>query len=186
MSELRLVEASTEAHFAAMSAIHCRGWRTAYRGAVPEDYLQEVITEEYWIPYFREDYATGRCKGLLLYENELPVAACTYGPIRSGTSPRQSAGMVIDASKYPGWGEVISLYTEPDRTGFGFGGLLLEGAVAQLRAEGYPGCTLFVLRENRGARRFYERHGFGWDGTVQLVPFPHETVCQDLRYVRTF
>ena len=186
MPELCLVEASTEAHFAAMSAIHCRGWRATYRGAVPDDYLREVITEDHWVPYFREDYATKRCKGLLLYENDLPVAACTYGPIRSGTSPRQSAEMVIDASKYPGWGEVISLYTEPGRTSSGFGGMLLEGAVDRLRAEGRPGCTLFVLEENQGARRFYERHGFAWDGSVQLVPFPHGMVCHDLRYVRSF
>ena len=168
-----------------MSAIHCRGWRTAYRGAVPDDYLREVITEEHWVPYFRDDYSTKRCKGLLLYENDHPVACCTYGPIRSGSSPRQSAEMVIDSSNYPGWGEVISLYTEPGRTSSGFGGILLEEAVDRLRAAGYPGCTLFVLEENQGARRFYERHGFSWDGTVQLVPFPHGIVCRDLRYVKT-
>ena len=65
---LCFVDACSEAHFAAMSAIHCRGWRAAYPGFVPEDYLSEVITEEHWIPFFREDYATKRCKGLLLYD----------------------------------------------------------------------------------------------------------------------
>ena len=181
---LCFVDASTEAHFAAMSAIHCRGWRAAYPGYVPDDYLQEVTTEEHWIPFFREDYATKRCKGLLLYENDSPVGCCSYGPIRSGPSPRQSEGLVIDAARYPGFGEVISLYVEPAWTGCGYGGLLLEEAVRRLKEEGRPGCTLFVLRENEGARRFYERHGFSWDGTVQQVPFPHGMVCQDLRYVR--
>ena len=66
MPELRFVDACTEAHFAAMSAIHCRGWRAAYPGYVPDDYLKEVVTEERWVPFFREDYATKRCKGLLL------------------------------------------------------------------------------------------------------------------------
>ena len=184
MPELRFVDACTEAHFSAMSAIHCRGWRAAYAGDVPEDYLREVITEERWIPFFREDYATKRCRGLLLYQDDQPVACCNYGPIRSGPSPRQSEGMVIDASQYEGWGEVISLYTEPGITSLGYGGMLLEEAVGRLKAAGYPGCTLFVLRENTGARRFYERHGFAWDGTVQKVPFPHGVVCHDLRYVK--
>ena len=182
---LRFVDASTEEHFAAMSAIHCRGWRSAYPGYVPDDYLQEVTTEEHWIPFFRDDYATKRCKGILLYENDVPVACCNYGPIRSGPSPRQSAELVIDSSQYHGWGEVISLYVEPIATSRGYGGLLLEEAVGRLKAEGYPGCTLFVLRENSGARRFYERHGFAWDGTIQKVPFPHHMVCNDLRYVRS-
>ena len=184
MPELWFVDACTEAHFAAMSAIHCRGWRAAYPGYVPDDYLKEVVTEERWVPFFREDYATKRCKGLLLYENDQPVACCNYGPIRNGPSPRQSEELVIDSSCYEGWGEVISLYTEPARTGLGYGGLLLEEAVGRLKAAGHPGCALFVLRENTGARRFYERHGFAWDGTVQEVPFPHNMVCHDLRYVK--
>lgn len=186
MPELRFVDASEEAHFSAMSAIHCRGWRAAYPGYVPDDYLQEVVTETRWIPFFREDYATKRCNGILLYENEVPVACCTYGPIRTGPSPRQSAGLVIDSSAYPGFGEVISLYTEPARTGCGFGSRLLEEVLRRLKDGGYPGCVLFVLRENEGARRFYARHGFAWDGTVQEVPFPHGMVCRDLRYVNCF
>ena len=186
MSELRFVDACTEEHFIAMSAIHCRGWRTTYPGFVPDDYLRNVITEDHWVPFFREDCETKRCNGLLLYENDQPVACCTYGPIRSGASPRQSADLVINSDNYPGWGEVISFYTEPARTGSGFGSLLLEEALRRLKAAGYPGCTLFVLQENQGARRFYERHGFSWDGTVQLVPFPHDMICHDLRYTQLF
>lgn len=186
MPDLHFMDAATEAHFAAMSAIHCRGWRAAYPGFVPDDYLRDVTTEDHWLPFFREDHATGRCRGLLLCDGEKPVACCNYGPVRSGPSPRQSEELVIDSSTYSGWSEVISLYTEPAHTGQGYGSLLLEEALRRLRAAGYPGCTLFVLRENAGARRFYERHGFAWDGTVQLVPFPHHMICHDLRYIQTF
>ena len=70
MPELRFVDAATEAHFAAMSAIHCRGWRAAYPGFVPDDYLRDVTTEDHWLPFFREDHATGRCRGLLLYDRK--------------------------------------------------------------------------------------------------------------------
>lgn len=184
MENIHFENACTEEHFRAMSAIHARGWRTTYPGYVPDDYLQEVITDDHWVSFFREDYQTGRCRGLLLYRDQTPVACCTYGPIRTGPSPRQSEGLVIDASGYEGWGELISFYTEPSETGHGYGSMLMTEALARLKLSGHPGCTVFVLRENEGARRFYAHHGFAWDGTHQDIPFPHDMVCVDLRYTR--
>ena len=63
MNSLRIIDACTEEHFAAMSRIHARGWHAAYPGHVPDDYLRDVITEDHWIPFFREDYATGAVPG---------------------------------------------------------------------------------------------------------------------------
>ena len=121
MNSLRIIDACTEEHFAAMSRIHARGWHAAYPGHVPDDYLRDVITEDHWIPFFREDYATGRCRGLLLYDGENPVCCCTCGPVRLGPSPRQSEGLVIHGEAYRGWGEIISFYTDPACTGRGYG-----------------------------------------------------------------
>ena len=46
MNSLRIIDACTEEHFAAMSRIHARGWHAAYPGHVPDDYLRDVITED--------------------------------------------------------------------------------------------------------------------------------------------
>lgn len=184
MNSLLIIDACTEEHFAAMSRIHARGWHAAYPGHVPDDYLRDVITEDHWIPFFREDYATGRCRGLLLYDGENPVCCCTCGPVRLGPSPRQSEGLVIHGEAYRGWGEIISFYTDPACTGRGYGSVLMEEALRRLRADGYLNCYVFVLRENEGARRFYARHGFAWDGTEEHIPFPHDMTCVDLRYTK--
>ena len=61
---------------------------------------------------------------------------------------------------------------------------LMEEALRRLRADGYLNCYVFVLRENEGARRFYARHGFAWDGTEEHIPFPHDMTCVDLRYTK--
>ena len=50
--------------------------------------------------------------------------------------------------------------------------------------DSYLNCYVFVLRENEGARRFYARHGFAWDGTEEHIPFPHDMTCVDLRYTK--
>lgn len=60
----------------------------------------------------------------------------------------------------------------------------MEEALRRLRADGYLNCYVFVLRENEGARRFYARHGFTWDGTEEHIPFPHDMICVDLRYTK--
>ena len=64
------------------------------------------------------------------------------------------------------------------------GGWLILPALRRLKADGFQKVFVFVLRENEKARRFYAAHGFQWDGTHQDIPFPPDTVCVDLRYVR--
>ena len=175
MNSLRIIDACTEEHFAAMSRIHARGWHAAYPGHVPDDYLRDVITEDHWIPFFREDYATGRCRGLLLYDGENPVCCCTCGPVRLGPSPRQSEGLVIHGEAYRGWGEIISFYTDPACTGRGYGSVLMEEALRRLRADGYLNCYVFVLRENGGPPLLRPaRLCLGRDGGAHSLPPRHD------------
>lgn len=175
-AELRFEDARSERAFRAMSAIHARGWHRTYPGYVPDDYLRDVITDDHWVPFFREITETGRGRGLLLFRGETPVACCAYGPARL---PEDGSG---DA--YAGWGEVWSFYADPAETGRGYGGILMEEVLRRLAQDGFPACFVLVLRENEGARRFYARHGFAWDGSHVDIPFPHDMVCVDLRYTR--
>ena len=168
---LRLIDATTDEHFRAMSLIHALGWRTTYQNAVPADYMAEVITDDRWVDYFRVNYKSDAARGLLLMDDGRSVACCNYGAAR--------------ADGYEGWGELISFYTHPDEKNHGYGSVLMTEALLRLRDEGYEKCYLLVLRENENARRFYEKHGFRWDGTHEDIPFPHDTVCVDLRYTRT-
>lgn len=185
MSELRFVDACTDEHFAAMSLIHALGWRDTYAGYVPDDYMAREITDDRWVKFFREDYETGRCHGLLLYSGDTPVAAINYGPARTENyNAGTSEGSAFPNEAYQGWGEIISFYTHPDHRGKGYGGLLFEEALRRLKADGFPSAFVFVLRENEGARRFYAAHGFQWDGTHADIPFPPDAICVDLRYTR--
>lgn len=185
MNNLRFVDACTDEHFAAMSLIHALGWRDTYAGYVPDDYMAREITDDRWVKFFREDYETGRCHGLLLYDGDTPVSAINYGPARTenyNAGTREASDFPNEA--YQGWGEIISFYTDPACTGRGYGSVLMEEALRRLRADGYLNCYVFVLRENEGARRFYARHGFAWDGTEEHIPFPHDMTCVDLRYTK--
>lgn len=183
--ELRFVEASTEEHFYAMSLIHALGWRDTYEDALPAEWMEENVTDDRWVDTFRRYAQEGVNHGLLLYRGETPVSCITYGPARIGVQDHGGGEIVnFDAAGYEGWGEVISFYTHPDERAKGYGGLLMEEAVRRLKGDGFPHAYVFVLRENEKSRRFYERHGFVWDGTHQDIPFPPDTICVDLRYCR--
>lgn len=77
-------------------------------------------------------------------------------------------GMIIGTSGFgksrmqnmQGYGEVISLYLLPEYMGKGYGRQLLQAVISELENMGYDKVFLWVLEENRKARRFYERFGF--------------------------
>lgn len=181
--EPHLADACTELHFQHMSLLHALGWRAAYRDWIPDSFLSENVTDDRWIPTFRKNYRDGTYRGLLLYAGDAPLCCATYGPARvdaSGTICKFSSPDLA------GWGELVSLYGHPEHWRQGYGSIIMEEVLKRLHAAGYPGCFLYVLRENDRARRFYEKYGFVWDGHSLEVPLTPETVLTDLRYCKTF
>ena len=51
----------------------------------------------------------------------------------------------------------------------GVGWALMAAALDRARAEGYASISLWVLRDNPRARRFYERAGFAATGDSELL-----------------
>lgn len=183
MENLRIVEATTDEHFRAMSLIHALGWRDTYIDAVPADYMAREITDDRWVEVFRQNYLTQNgVRGLLLYRGGIPVSCVNYCRARVSN---YNVGDIctFDNAAYADWGEIASFYTHPAERGKGYGGVLFEEALKRLKAEGFQNAFVFVLRENEKARRFYAAHGFTWDGTSTEIPFPPK-VCVDLRYVK--
>ena len=185
MSRLHFEEARTEEQFAALSLIHALGWRTTYAGAIPADFMAREITDDRWVPTFRENLKTNRNQLLLLYDEDIPVCCATFGPARIDAGLQAGTVCKFNSRGYEGWGEIISFYTHPDHKRKGYGTKLMEEVLRRLSGQGYLQVFLFVLRENENARRFYEKMGFAWDGTLEDIPFPPDTICVDLRYTRS-
>ena len=101
----------------------------------------------------------------------------------------QAAGDTICDFSSPdlaAWGELVSLYGHPDYWGQGYGSLIIDEVLRRLETADYPGCFLYVLRENTRARRFYEKHSFVWDGHALNVALTPESTLSDLRYRKEF
>ena len=129
----------------AVSRVYEESWRAAYRGIVPQEYLDN-IPEGHWIPYLRD----GRSSALVLVEEGQIIETTSYCKSRF--------------PEYGDFGEIISIYLLPQSMGKGYGRPLLEAARDELARLGFQKVFLWVLEENHRARRFYEKAGFSFSG----------------------
>lgn len=130
-----------------VSRIYALSWKKAYRGIIPDDYL-DAINEKRW----SSRLLTKTKQLLLAVKDGKIVGVSTYEAARDET--------MAD------WGEIISLYLLPTYYRQGIGSKLFNAAVNELNNEGYSRIYLWVLEKNLAARRFYEKHGFSFNGDI--------------------
>ncbi|MGC9495779.1 N-acetyltransferase family protein [Streptomyces sp. WG7] len=155
-----------------VSAIRVRGWQTAYRGLVPQPYLDGLDVSE--DAERRRDFLTRAPDGVvnLVAEDDTGqvVGWACHGPYRSG-------------EPHPADAELYALYVDTACFGTGVGQALLRESVRRSKAAGHARMLLWVLEGNARARRFYERAGFRADGAEE--PFEVEGVSvPEVRYTR--
>lgn len=64
--------------------------------------------------------------------------------------------------------EIVAIHSLPESWGTGLGHTMLAEALNQI---GNQPVFLWAFKENKRARRFYEKHGFRWDGTERVSEF---------------
>jgi len=79
--------------------------------------------------------------------------------------------------------ELYALYVRPAWWSTGTGRALMERVLARSARAGYASIALWVLRDNRRARRFYERAGFTPDGATNVLTRLSSVI--ELRYRRS-
>ncbi|MFD8393321.1 GNAT family N-acetyltransferase [Streptomyces sp. NPDC059680] len=152
-----------------VSEIRIRGWQHAYRGLLPQSYLDglgiEADAERRRARFAQGD---GSVVNLVAEQEGKVLGWAAYGPYRDAEVRTRDA-------------ELYALYADPAHLGAGVGRALLAEAVE--RCSPYPRMYLWVLRGNAPARRFYERAGFRPDGAEE--PFEAGGVLvPEVRYVR--
>ena len=88
-----------------------------------------------------------------------------------------SSGMLVWQRTEEG-AEIMALHSLPESWGTGLGYAMLTYALEQI---GGGPVYLWAFKENARARRFYEKHGFHWDGSRRISEFDG---VLEVRYVR--
>jgi GNAT superfamily N-acetyltransferase len=154
-----------------LAKLHVRAWQWAYRGLLPDAFLERLVTSidrrEAWRRELLSQPMTEQRTWVAERDGAM-VGFADAGPCRDPDAPPRS-------------GELYAIYLDESVVGQGVGRRLMLHALDDLRARGYVRATLWVLEPNARARGFYERCGWQPDGTSQPIELGGITL-QEVRY----
>lgn len=158
----------TDAH--AIAHIHVAGWRSAYRGIVPQSHLDQLSVER------RENYWASA-----LLNGHPNVRVADSG---SGILGWVAFDQCRDADKTSHTGELWAIYLLPEVLGQGIGRELWLRSLNELQQLSFYDVTLWVLAQNARARQFYESAGFIPDPDSARDVAIGGSTLRELRYAR--
>lgn len=156
-----------EADAEAIARLHAASWRTAYRGALSDAYLDGPIEAER-IEVWRQRFAKpadNQFVAVAESHEQLDGFVCAYG------GDDEQWGTFLD-----------NLHVVPERKRQGIGAhLMRELAAWSIKAYPGKGVFLWVLESNAAAQRFYERMG-GENVGVDMWTPPDGSALPKIRF----
>ena len=152
---------------ASIASVQVASWRDAFRGLLPDDYLDDTVDEGDRASYWSRTLGGRRGQETVLVADEHDDVV---GFVHAGPSEE------------PAHGELFAMHVVPALRRRGIGFDLHDAALKRLRTAGFTGAELWLLRGNDPAQRFYERQGWHADG-AEREGFP-PTGAIELRYMR--
>lgn len=153
----------------AVARVHVRSWQAAYRGLMPDEYLNQLRAEDRAARYE--------------LANEDPEKPYTLVAVSDGEIVGFASTMPARDSDLTGYGELCALYVDPEYLGRGIGVALVAAARSWLAESGFRQAALWVLAGNTRAERFYRNDKWIADGFKRTEIVWGVTV-EELRYRR--
>src|SRR2546423_15485253 len=151
-TQIAVIERANVDDARAIAEVHVRSWQWAYRGLLPDAFLDGLDVDARAAMWARR-LADPSLVVAVSRVNDRVVGFCACGPSRD--AERARAGL----------GEVYAIYVDAERSGEGDGRALLQLGTSSIAA---ATVELWVIAANARARRFYEKHGFCVDGAEEI------------------
>jgi ribosomal protein S18 acetylase RimI-like enzyme len=150
---MAIIRTARPSDAAILAQIHVDSWQAAYLGIIPAAILNAMSAEEKAVGYRRSlsMQPSSRARTSVVMSEGIVRGFAIAGPTR-------------DADDDPHFiGEIYALYLAPTAWGRGLGFELFKSAQDFLHDKLFSAATVWVLRDNTRARRFYEMAGFTRD-----------------------
>jgi GNAT superfamily N-acetyltransferase len=195
LSRVVVIRAGSAAHAAQVAAVQRETWFAAYQGIIAAEVIDRVTVPDHGARV-RQSFRTRPWQHMLVAVDSGAVDPGTVSPGAGGIVGYASFGPETDVLNAP-WphpltadgeggrvAELYALYVRPAWWSTGTGRALMEKVLTRTAAAGYRSITLWVLRGNQRARRFYERAGFAPDGATNVLTGLGGVI--EVRYRRAF
>lgn len=154
-----------------VSSIFADCWRKAYKRILPRKYLkklQDDFMSEALVNLIKDE--TSNLK--IIYKDDKIIGAAAFGKSND---------------KYHGtYGEIYHIYIHPKYKRKGFGSFLINSIVNDVRNCGYKMCHLWVFRDNKKARKFYEKMDFECSDSIRYFEVNEaKDVFPEIRYEKS-
>jgi ribosomal protein S18 acetylase RimI-like enzyme len=176
-----VIRAGSVADAAQIAAVQREGWFAAYEGIIPAAIIDRVTAPDDGARV-RQSFRTRPWQRMLVAvaaeQEPSGMAGTAAGPVVIGYA---SFGPETDVLNAP-WphplstdgedgrvAELYALYVRPASWSTGTGRALMDRVLARSSGAGYRSISLWVLRDNQRARRFYQRAGFAPDGATNVL-----------------
>jgi ribosomal protein S18 acetylase RimI-like enzyme len=174
------IRAGSAADAAQVAAVQRESWFAAYADIIAPEVIDRVTLPDGGARV-RQSFRTRPRQRMLLATDTAATGPDSAGPAAREVVGYASYGPETDVLNAP-WphpltadgaggrvAELYALYVRPAWWSTGTGRALMERVLARTGAAGYQAITLWVLRDNERARRFYERAGFVPDGATNVL-----------------
>jgi GNAT superfamily N-acetyltransferase len=170
-----VIRAARLADAAQIAVVHVRSWQGAYRGLMPQAYLDGLDPAQRLGQWERSlaEVDAGRTGVLVADASGDLLGFASYSPSRDSDANPSRVG------------EIGAIYLLPGAWGKGIGRRLMEATLSCLATAGFVQVTLWVLDSNVRARRFYEAGDWSADGGQKLDESRGFPITQ-VRYRRSF
>lgn len=151
-----------------IASLHVNVWRAAYKGIMPDSFLDSMDINYYEQGWSKTLKAPGNGNYIVAQVDKELVGFATFGPARdTNVEDKNSA-------------ELVALNISPEYWRQAIGSQLLSGVIDSVKVK-YKNLYLWVAEKNIRAISFYEKHGFNPDGKTKTDKSHGDIV--ELRYV---
>jgi ribosomal protein S18 acetylase RimI-like enzyme len=157
----------------AIAAVHVAAWRAAYAGLMPASYLNDLSVEKR-SSFWHRSLTEPNPGTLIVAQRQNAIAGfCFFGPSRDTDGSARETG------------EILSLNVHPQYWRKGIARGLCEFVLSEAPRRGWSAITLWVLKGNEPACRFYQTLGFLLDGIDRTETTLIGAPLNEVRYRKT-
>lgn len=136
-----------------LAYIKTESWKEAFKDIVPADLLSKCTGIERATAMYKRLLDENKGNGYILELDGKPHCIAWWDASRE--------------KDMPGYAELICIHSLKDNWHKGYGSMMMDRVLGDVKAAGYSKIMLWVFDNNVRAIRFYEKHGFTSSGRKQ-------------------